>query len=48
MTTTTAPAVTHQPGCAVPDVEAYGLTDASGTRALIVRCRTCRASAAGP
>ncbi len=38
----------HKGACRTPDVESYGRTDASGTRALIVWCRECRASRAAP
>ena len=38
----------HAAGCTTADVESYGRTDSSGTRAMVVSCRVCRASVAGP
>ena len=40
--------VQHAPDCPGEDVEVYGRTDPSGARALIVDCRSCRASSAAP
>ena len=40
--------IRHTPTCPGEDVEVYGRTDPSGTRALIVRCSACSASTAAP
>lgn len=40
--------IRHTPTCPGEDVESYGRTDPSGARALIVGCRSCRASTAAP
>ena len=40
--------IRHTPTCPGEDVEIYGRTDSSGTRTMVVSCRACRASVAGP